>query len=144
MAAKRILVYGEDRLVISTRAMILQRAGYDVVQTTNPADLLSILQGIVFDIALIGDSIRHQKYVRLVQKLRERLPGLLILMVQDEMDERDAWSSDFVSSTPELLLKAIGNLLDGGKKPVASSETGKPSAGRSRKDELKSLPGAAG
>lgn len=135
MAAKRILVYGEDRLVISTRAMILQRAGYDVVHTTNAADLLPILEGIVFDLVLVGDAVRHTKHVRLAQKLRECFPGLLIVMVQDDTDERDKWSSDFVSSTPELLVKSVADLLDRGKKPVASTGTAHPHTRSSQNGE---------
>jgi PleD family two-component response regulator len=132
MAASRILAYGEDRLVISTRAMILQRAGYDVVQITNATHLLPILEGIVFDLIVVGDSVRHHRNVRVAQKLRERFPGLLILMVQDETDERDRWPSAFVSSTPELLLNAIESLLDLRKKTAASTSAGVRSAENSR------------
>ena len=53
MTAKRILAYGDDALVISTRAMILQRVGYDVIHTTRASDVAPLLGGIFFDMLLI-------------------------------------------------------------------------------------------
>src|SRR5438270_11303934 len=111
MNPKRILAYGEDPLVISTRAMILQRAGYDVAHTTRLIDVVPLLQGIFFDMLLIGDSIRTPQNVRLAQRLREQFPALLIAMVQDEKEDRDPWSTAFLSSNPEQMLNSIAFLL---------------------------------
>lgn len=122
MNAKRILAYGEDSLVIFTRAMILQKVGYDVTHTTCAADLAPLLKSIFFDLVLIGDSLRTRGNVRLAQRLREQFPKLLIAMVQDENDEHDPWSSAFVSSTPEQMLSAIQLLLESNRKPVASNQ----------------------
>ena len=120
MPAKQILAYGEDSLVISTRAMILQRAGYNVAQTTRAADLAPLLRGIFFDLLLIGDSFRTPENVRIVQRLREQFPTLSIAMVQDEKEERDPWSTAFVSSSPEQMLNAVRLLLENNRKPVNS------------------------
>ena len=120
MSNKRILAYGEDALVISTRAMILQRAGYDVVHSTRAADLPPLLHGIVFDMLLIGDSLRTGENVHLAQRLREEFPTLAIAMVQDEKEERDPWSTAFVNSNPEQMLDSIRLLLEDHRKPVAS------------------------
>lgn len=118
MSMKRILAYGEDVHVISTRAMILQRAGYDVTHTTRAAELASLLRGIPFDMLLMGDSIRTLENVRLVQALRQQFPALTIVMVQDEKEEHDPWSTAFVSSGPEQLVNAIGFFLNNDSKPV--------------------------
>ena len=118
MASKRILAYGEDSLVIATRAMILQRAGYDVSHTTRAGDLLPLLNGIFFDMLLIGDSLRTPQNVHLVQRIREQFPNLVIAMVQDEREERDPWSTAFVSSSPEQMLNSIGVLLATPRKPI--------------------------
>jgi hypothetical protein len=120
MNSKRILAYGEDALVISTRAMILQRAGYDVAHTTCMVDVLPLLHGIFFDLLLIGDSIRMHKNVRLVQSVREQFPALLIAMVQDEKEDRDSWSTAFVSSNPEQMLTSLDLLFEDHRKPAAS------------------------
>ena len=123
---KRILAYGEDAHVISTRAMILQRAGYDVAHTTRADELVPLLRGIPFDMLLMGDSLRTLQNVRLVQRLRELFPNLTIVMVQDENDERDPWSTAFVSSGPEQLVSAVGVFLDGTSKPVRNTGEIKP------------------
>jgi len=120
MSAQQILAYGEDSLVISTRAMILQRAGYSVAQTTRATDLVPLVRGIFFDLLLIGDSLRTPENVRIVQRLREQFPKLLIAMVQDEKEERDPWSTAFVSSNPEQMLNSIRLLLESDRKPVKS------------------------
>ena len=120
MSAQQILAYGEDSLVISTRAMILQRAGYSVAQTTRATDLVPLVRGIFFDLLLIGDSLRTPENVRIVQRLREQFPKLLIAMVQDEKEERDPWSTAFVSSNPEQMLNSIRLLLESNRKPVKS------------------------
>jgi DNA-binding NtrC family response regulator len=119
MNSKRILAYGEDALVISTRAMILQRAGYDVAHTTRIIDVLPLLRGISFDLLLIGDSIRTPENVRLVQSVREAFPALLIAMVQDEKEDRDSWSTAFVSSNPEQMLSSLRLLFEDRRKPAA-------------------------
>ncbi|HEX4663245.1 MAG TPA: hypothetical protein VH196_02565 [Terriglobales bacterium] len=119
MNSKRILAYGEDALVISTRAMILQRAGYDVAHTTRIIDVLPMLHGIFFDLLLIGDSIRTSQNVRLAQSVREQFPTLLIAMVQDEKEDRDPWSTAIVSSNPEQMLKSIHLLVEDHRKPAA-------------------------
>ena len=123
MQTRRILAYGEDTFVIATRAMILSRAGYDVTHTTSVLELIPLLHGISFDILLIGDSLRTQENVRLVKRLREHFPKLAIVMVQDEKEDRDPWSTAFVSSSPEQMLIAIRAVLeDPNHKPVASEE----------------------
>src|SRR5947209_19111602 len=121
MPVKQILAYGEDTLVISTRAMILRRAGYEVVHTTSAPDLVPLLRGIHFDLLLIGDSLRTKENVRIVQRVREQFPALMIAMVQDEKEERDPWSTAFVTSTPEQMLNSIGLLLEGNRKPIAGN-----------------------
>jgi hypothetical protein len=121
MTAKRILAYGEDVFVISTRAMTLQRAGYEVAHTTCATDVAPLLRGIFFDMLLIGDSLRTPQNVRLVQLLRQQFPTLIIAMVQDEKEERDPWSTAFVSSNPEQMLSSIHLLLEKNRKPAASS-----------------------
>src|SRR5438046_241765 len=112
MSIKRILAYGEDANVISTRAMILQRAGYDVAHTTRADELAPLLRGIFFDMLLIGDSLRTLQNVRLVQRLREQFATLAIVMVQDEKEERDPWSTAFVSSGPEHIVNAVRSFLE--------------------------------
>ena len=120
MSMKRILAYGDDAHVISTRAMVLQRAGYDVAHTTRADELAPLLRGILFDLLLIGDSLRTSRNVRLVQGLREQFPTLPIVMVQDEKDERDPWSTAFVSSGPEQIVNAVRFFLEGNGKPIRS------------------------
>ena len=124
---KRILAYGEDVHVISTRAMILQRAGYDVAHTTRADELVPLLRGLCFDMLLIGDSLRTLENVRLVQRLREQFPALNIVMIQDEKDERDPWSTGFVSSGPEQLVNAVDLLLNE-RKAARSNASEKPRA----------------
>jgi DNA-binding NtrC family response regulator len=122
MHRRRILAYGEDTLVISTRAMILSRAGYDVIQTTRASDLIPLLHGIFFDMLLVGDSLRTPQNVSLVKRLRENFPKLAIVMVQDEKEDRDLWSTAFVSSSPEQILTSIGTILEEHNHKPAMSE----------------------
>ena len=124
MHRRRILAYGEDTLVISTRAMILSRAGYEVPHTTQAMELPQLLRDVSFDMLLVGDSLRTPENVRLVKRLREQFPQLPIVMVQDEKEDRDPWSTAFVSSTPEQMLNSIHVLLEEhNPKPVVSEES---------------------
>jgi|SRR5581483_1327590 len=123
MHRRRILAYGEDTLVISTRAMILSRAGYDVTHTTRASELVPLLRGIFFDMLLVGDSMRTPENVRLVTRLREHFPTLVIMTVQDEKEDRDPCSTAFVSSSPEQMLIAIGVVFaQDSHKPVPRDE----------------------
>jgi hypothetical protein len=136
MDSRRILAYGEDSLVIATRAMILQRAGYEVVHTTRMVDLAPLLQGIVFDLILIGDSLRTPENVLLVQRLRAQFPTLLIAMVQDEKEDHDPWSTAFVSSNPEQMLHALRFLL--------AERLRKPAVSDTQNGNLRAMRSAAG
>lgn len=127
MHRRRILAYGEDILVISTRAMILSRAGYEVTHTTRISELIPLLRGIVFDMLLVGDSLRTPENVTLVKRLREQFPELMIVMVQDEKEDRDPWSTAFVNSSPEQMLTSIGLVLEeNSRKPVAAEDFPRP------------------
>ncbi len=130
MHRRRILAYGEDILVISTRAMILSRAGYDVIYTTHISELIPLLRGIFFDMLLVGDSMRTPENVRLVKRLREHFPALPIVMVQDEKEDRDPWSTAFVSSSPEQMLISIGVVLEG-TQPQGCNQRRNSAAGKS-------------
>ena len=66
----------------------------------------------------MGDSLRTSENVRLVQGLRAQFPKLTIVMVQDEKDERDPWSTAFVSSGPEQIVNAARLFLEGIRKPI--------------------------
>ncbi len=136
MLPKRILAYGEDTLVISTRAMILRRAGYEVIHTTQAAELIPLLRGVAFDLLLVGDSIRMLENVRMVKRLREHFPELPIVMVQDEKEDHDPWSTAFVSSNPEQMLNCIVLVLD--------ADRGKPAASEQAPPRQKAMPTAAG
>lgn len=122
MFARRILAYGEDSLVVSTRAMILSRAGYQVNHTTRALELIPLLGGIFFDMLLIGDSLRTAQNVRLVKLLREQFPKLAILMVQDEKEDHDPWSTAFVTSNPEQMLNAISAVFEEHSRKLVVSE----------------------
>jgi len=122
MHGRRILAYGEDTLVISTRAMILSRAGYDVTHTTHSSEIIPLLGGIVFDMLLVGDSLRTPENVRLVKRLREQFPELSIVMVQDEKEDRDPWSTAFVTSSPEEMLNSISLVLEEHSRKLVANE----------------------
>ncbi len=124
MIPRRILAYGEDPFVISTRAMILQRAGYEVVHTTRSSDVMPLLHGIAFDMLVLGDSLRTYENVLLVERLREQFPKLIIMMVQDEKEDRDRWSTAFVSSNPEQMLSTTRTVFEEHyRKPLVRSAT---------------------
>lgn|SRR5690242_12801983 len=124
MIPRRILAYGEDPFVISTRAMILQRAGYEVVHTTRSSDLVALLHGIAFDMLLLGDSLRTYENVLLAERLRKQFPKLIIMMVQDEKEDRDRWSTAFVSSNPEQMLLAIRTVFEEHqRKPIVAASS---------------------
>ena len=126
MGSRRILAYGEDTLVISTRAMILNRAGYEVTYTTRAAEISQLLRGVFFDMLLIGDSLRTPENVRLVKRLREQFAQLPIVMVQDEKEDHDSWSTAFVSSNPEQMLNSIHVVFEEhSRKPVIGEESQK-------------------
>jgi hypothetical protein len=58
-----------------------------------------------------------------VKRLREHFPKLTILTVQDEKEDRDPWSTAFVSSSPEQMLMSIGAVLEeNSRKPVVNEE----------------------
>jgi CheY-like chemotaxis protein len=110
-----ILSTGSDEVLLLTRTMLLERAGYRVV-TCFARDALRKLREAKGEIAgaVLGQSINVEERIELAREMRQIAPDLAIVLVHLPGDRFDASICDAVVETlsaPESLVRAVQRAL---------------------------------
>lgn len=112
MSEKRLLTICDDDVLLTTRHVILHRAGYRVVSAESPAQGLQYLDEQHFDLVIVCHCVRTSEREELVARIREKrtCPVLVIRAgAADFRTKADAYVHGLDS--PEDLLKAVAKLL---------------------------------
>ncbi len=112
MAEKRLLTICDDHVLLTTRHVILHRAGYQVVSAESPAQGLQYLDQQRFDLVIVCHCVRAAAREDLVARIRDKsaCPVLVIRAgAADYRTQADAYVHGLDS--PEELLKAVAKLL---------------------------------
>jgi DNA-binding response OmpR family regulator len=117
----RILSTGNDAMLLHSRKLVLEHAGFDVV-TCSPGDALEKLQEETDTIqaAVLGQSVRLEERLSLAENMRQISPNLAIVMMHYPEDRFDATLCDSVVETlsaPEVLARAVTRALNKRQRP---------------------------
>ncbi|SEL06331.1 His Kinase A (phospho-acceptor) domain-containing protein [Roseateles sp. YR242] len=117
---RRILVVDDNRDAAETLGMALRYSGYEVVTTTLPQEVMSLVQGQVFDVAVLDIGMPVIDGYELASQIRadmvEGAPRLIALTGYGQSSDRDkALASGFDEHMVkpidlDLLLKTLENL----------------------------------
>lgn len=77
---KRVLSTSRDSAVLTTRNLLIQSAGYDVLTTRDPETFLRLVHEENFDAVVIGDSIPLDARADLARRVRFEKPDLPIVV----------------------------------------------------------------
>jgi len=110
MPMQRILSVSIDPILLCTRNMILEQAGYTVTAATSARQAIECFETQAFELVILCHAIPHRS--RLAMALKQMRPGVLILMLEAVVAEPDAWADESIESLqPRELLASVCNLL---------------------------------
>jgi DNA-binding response OmpR family regulator len=107
---KSILVVSHDPVLRSTRIALLKAAGYEAEAADDDDDALVRLEVGQFDVVLVGRrSDLPQRGID--QRVREKYPYILILMLDRENENPSAFASRTTDPHPSHVLDALDAML---------------------------------
>ena len=115
LAEKYILSVGDDVNLLSSRHLVLQSAGYQVLSIESGV-LLQHPIGSHFDLLLLCHTLQTATANRIVRWSSTVRPGQPVLWIYSANSLRDRPEGQFAtcSAIPEELLRTIGSLLGAG------------------------------
>ena len=112
-----ILSVGLDQMLLDTRALVLQSAGYIVVTAFSIKEAAVRFQDGDFDLVLLCRSIPAEERESLTIWIRASGSRIPVVSVSGNPGEQDARSSATIDSDPKALLTGIEEMLH----PAANS-----------------------
>jgi DNA-binding response OmpR family regulator len=125
-----ILVYGNDAMLVTTRCLILERAGHRVLTAQAFPNAMLMLMSDQIDIIVLCQSLKDEERRGILETAHALQPEIICAVI--DFDEREApiegvaLIEGFVG--PSTLLKTIGSIL-AQKTSVLPSEKLEPKAG---------------
>ena len=103
----RILSVGHDRHLLSLRSILLESAGFGVIEAYSVSDALRLAQSDAVDLVLICDSLPKPEQKRLIATIRERRRLMPVLCVIAHDFAMAADGCTLADNAPQLLLDAL-------------------------------------
>jgi DNA-binding NtrC family response regulator len=107
MANTRILSVGNDHHLLSMRTMLLENAGFDVIEAYSVSDAVRLAQSDTVDLVLVCHTVpkAQQKFLLSAIRARRRLMPFLCVIAHDVVMPAEGCSG--VANAPQLLLDAL-------------------------------------
>ena len=106
----RILSVSYDEVLLRTRHLMLERAGYGVVSVVSFQAALESCEGGSFDVFLLGHSLPHSEKLQLVRAFRRACPGPVIALRRNVGEQLVATADYHIEADPEPLLKLLEDI----------------------------------
>lgn len=106
-----VLMIGQDRSLIETRAGVLRLAGYTVVSSLPKHAVTQFLAGD-FDLVLLCHSIPREDRERVARKIREYTSRTPIISVTFAVDQKDSFTDATIHSDPDELIAGLHEALN--------------------------------
>jgi CheY-like chemotaxis protein len=78
---KKILVVGYDPSLLTTRKMVLQGGGYEVVSVDSDHEAMKLLADNGFDLIVLGTSVPPKGFEQLEKRIRDAHPKTFIVKI---------------------------------------------------------------
>lgn len=116
-----VLCTGVDAVLITTRKMLLERAGHTVVPAVGEADVRAACAQHKFDIAVIGQAITIEEKVGIFRAVRRHCPSAKVLELyrppgRKRLPEADAWLAVPADVPSELVAEVDALTKRGGER----------------------------
>jgi hypothetical protein len=112
-----VLCTGINAVLLETRRMILESAGHKVITVTSEPELRSACQNLVFDVAVIGQTVSTRMKRRILLMIREQCPEVKVLelyephtgRVLDDADSSLLVPADIPKDLADRVTELAGN-----------------------------------
>jgi DNA-binding NtrC family response regulator len=78
----KLLIYGNDSMLLTTRRLILEKAGHDVVTASTFSDAMLLLVNQQFDLLVLCQSLNQEERRGMLESARAINPGLKCVVLQ--------------------------------------------------------------
>ncbi len=113
MQPPRILSIGTDSDLLSTRNLVLRKAGYAVAGATDLPRAIELLRRAWFDIVILCHAIPKNQREEAIGKIRDVQPRASVIALQATSETPDAPVDAVIESfNPEHLLQSIADVLN--------------------------------
>jgi DNA-binding response OmpR family regulator len=108
----RILSISPSEVLRTTRQLILEQEGYQVLSLADPSEGHAFSTDDKFDLAIVGHNFRGQDKRKIAQLINKQFPGLPILELC--LHSPEIPGADFIlSDSPDEILIAVREILAG-------------------------------
>src|SRR5258706_4831762 len=107
----RLLSISDNRVLLQTRHLILQQAGFDVVSVADMQELTSALAQGEFDVFILGHSLPSKEKLRVYHLVRGHSQDTPVLELYKFSPDLDTGFSLGAHSEPEELIDAVHRSL---------------------------------
>lgn len=112
MQPPRILSIGTDSDLLSTRNLVLRKAGYSVAGATDLSRAIDLLRRVWFDLVIVCHAIPKKQREQTVEKIKDVQPRTSVIALQATGETLDVPVDAMIESfNPEHLLESIADVL---------------------------------
>jgi DNA-binding response OmpR family regulator len=124
----KILVYGNDSTLATTRCLILEKAGYSALATTEFSDAMLVLMNQPIDVLIVCQSLRDEERQGILETAKALKPNIKCVILRfygHDVSGKDAEIIEGLEG-PDALLVAVGKIVANeavSQTPVADAPT---------------------
>jgi DNA-binding NtrC family response regulator len=109
----KILVYGNDPILVTTRRLILEKAGYHALATTEFSDAMLVLMNQEIDVLIVCQSLRDEERQGILETAHALKPDIKCVILRfygHDVSGKDAEIIEGLEG-PNALLMAVGKII---------------------------------
>jgi CheY-like chemotaxis protein len=106
-----ILSVSYDAVLLATREMLLQSAGYTVTSAEGYVDAMKKCHTTDYDLLIIGHSIPHADKEAIIAELRQSCPAPVLALLRPNEPRLIGAAEAIEANRPDLLLSTVRKLL---------------------------------
>jgi CheY-like chemotaxis protein len=107
-----ILSVSYDALLLQTRQLLLESRGYAVTSAEGYVDAIKKCRAGDYDLLIIGHSIPHTDKEAIMAEMGQRSAAPVLALLRINEPELRGAAASVDASRPELLIEAVGRLLN--------------------------------
>ena len=115
MSLRKVLVCGDDAELLTTRGLVLNHAGFDVLSACDKAEIGTIPKDSAIALCVIGHSLTENEQFVVAADMKQRWPEIKILFLsKTPLELQTLPSGDYRSSSddPAHLIEVCKRIVD--------------------------------
>jgi len=112
----RLLIYGNDSMLLTTRRLILEKVGYEVATVATFSDAMLVLLNQQFDLLILCQSLSEEERRGMLESAHAISPKLKCAVLQFTAGHERIANEEMVEGLrgPTILIESIRRMLQSG------------------------------